>query len=143
MIFCLGEGEYERQGKGYQQHLQIFNTPVTESEYESTLKKLRESDVKIALTKWIEEKNITAEDKKNYSTYKELGGCLKVFSYEEAWSTWWSEATQKQKNAILDIPQFNAEIFKEITGIDVEKQDSVAMEAIKELEKRGYKIVKA
>lgn len=32
---------------------------------------------------------------------------------------WWKTISQDQKNAILSIPNFDAKIFKEITGIDV------------------------
>ena len=32
---------------------------------------------------------------------------------------WWESLRPINKNAILSIPNFNREIFKEITGIDV------------------------
>lgn len=36
---------------------------------------------------------------------------------------WWKIISQAQKNAILSIPNFDAKIFKEITGIDVREDD--------------------
>ena len=40
-------------------------------------------------------------------------------SYHEAWAIAWESATLAKKNEFLNLPGFNAEIFKEITGIDV------------------------
>lgn len=37
--------------------------------------------------------------------------------------SWWKTISQAQKNAILSIPNFDAKIFKEITGIDVKEDD--------------------
>lgn len=76
-------------------------------------------DVKIILTKWVDKKDMTDDEKENISVWKGIGGYLKRFSYKEAWANWWNTATQDQKNWILNIKQFNAEIFKGITGIDV------------------------
>lgn len=141
MIFCLGEGRLTSKGEGYQKHLRVFNKDVSEERYQEVQRTLSENEIKIALTHWVDEKDMTKKDKENYSSYKELGGYLKVFRYEEAWATFWSSATQKQKDTILDLPEFDKDIFKEITGIDI-KQDSVAQEAIKLLESKGYKIVR-
>jgi len=140
MIFCLGYGKYESSGEGYQKNHRIFNQDVTDEVYESTKKLLNDNEIKITLTKWVEEKDLDKSEKT--TTTKELGGLLKTFSYEEAWANFWNEATQKQKNTILDLPQFDAEIFKKITGIDASKQDDAFDQARKLLEKNGYKIVK-
>jgi hypothetical protein len=54
------------------------------------------------------------------SSYRELDGFLRVLGYEAAWKEWWTKATEAQKHSILDIKYFNAEIFKDITGIDAQ-----------------------
>lgn len=118
MIFCLGEGRFERKGLGYQQNNMVFNTKVTPEKFDEIKSKLPE--IKISHTYWVEEKDMTTEEKENNSQYKQLGGFLKRISYEEAWKNWWDTASKKDRQAIFDIPQFNAEIFKGITGIDVE-----------------------
>ena len=68
---------------------------------------------------------MTDDEKESNSAYKDLGGYLKVNTYKEAWAIWWEEADKEDKNAILNIPQFDAEIFKGITGIDVNQEDEV------------------
>lgn len=142
MIFCLGDGSWESRGDGYQKNHRIFNQDATEKEYQETIDLLKENKVKISLTHWIDKKDISDEDKENYPSYKELGSCLKVFTYEEVWANFWNEASDKQKSVITDLKWFDADIFKEITGIDAAEKDAVAEEAIKLLKSKGYKIVK-
>ena len=91
MIFCLGDGKYVSDGQGYQKNNMVFNTQVTREEFNT---------IRSALPK-IELKN------------------LNTLSYEESWALAWSETSQKDKDKILSIPYFNADIFKGITGIDV------------------------
>ena len=140
MIFCLGDGRWESKGEGYQKNLRVFNQDVSETRYDEVKKILTDNQIKITLTKWTDYKEL--EKSEQTATAKQLGGLLKTFSYEDAWLNFWNEATREHKNCILDLPEFDADIFKEITGIDVKKRDSVAEEAIKLLESKGYKIVK-
>ena len=140
MIFCLGDGRWESKGEGYQKHLRVFNQDVSETRYDEVKEILTDNQIKITLTKWTDYKEL--EKSEQTATAKQLGGLLKTFSYEDAWLNFWNEATREQKNCILDLPEFDADIFKKITGIDVKKRDSVAEEAIKLLESKGYKIVK-
>ena len=44
---------------------------------------------------------------------------LKYRSYKDACAIWWSELTEKNKKIIQEIPNFDTEIFFDITGIDV------------------------
>ena len=140
MIFCLGRGRSDSEGEGYQKNYRVFNKDVSKEEYEKTLSSL--SSIKIFPTKWVEKSNMTAEEKKSVSIAKDIGGYLKTFTYEEAWTNFWVSASKSQKDAILNIPQFDAEIFKEITGLDVHTRSSVEQEAIELLRKSGYKIIK-
>ena len=140
MIFCFGDGRWESSGEGYQKHLRVFNQDVSETRYDEVKKLLADNEIKITLTEWTDYDKL--EKSEQTVIAKSLGGLLKTFSYENAWLNFWNEATKKQKNCILDLPEFDAGIFKEITGIDCSKKDSVAEEAIKLLESKGYKIVK-
>lgn len=121
MIFCLGNGKYESSGDGYQKHLRVFNQDVSEARYDEVKKILTDNEIKITLTKWIDYDEL--RDSEQTTTAKQLGGLLKTFSYKDAWLNFWNEATKQQKNCILDLPEFDADIFKEITGIDVGKTE--------------------
>ena len=72
------------------------------------------------LTHWIK---YTDEEKAEDEDKALIGGYLKTYTMEEAWANWWSKLTDKNKEIIKSIPNFDAEIFKEITGIEVKKED--------------------
>ena len=60
------------------------------------------------------EEEIEADQKKAL-----IGGHLKTYTYKEAWANWWNKLTDKNKAIIQQIPNFDKEIFKDITGIEV------------------------
>ena len=115
MIFCLGEGRYESKGEGYQKNYRIFNKQLTKEEWEKT--KLELPIIKLSLTKWIDKKEMTDKEKENSSAWKEIGGILKIFSYEKSWINWWKEAKKEDKDKILNCKYFDSQIFTAITGI--------------------------
>ena len=47
---------------------------------------------------------------------------LKCRSYKDACAIWWSKLTEKNKKIIQEIPNFDPEIFFDITGIDVRSE---------------------
>ena len=69
---------------------------------------------------------MTNEEKEKYPSYKTTGGYLKTISHKEAYKIMWEKLSQREKNEIQKIPNFDARIFQEITGIDVniEKNNS-------------------
>jgi hypothetical protein len=77
------------------------------------------------LTEWVEEKDMTEEEKSEYYTYKMTGGFLRVYGYKEAWRKSWDKASDEDRRKTLSLPNWNNEIFKEISGIDVEAELSV------------------
>lgn len=76
------------------------------------------------LTLWIKEYDMTDEEKEKHTEYKATGGYLKELSYTEAWKNMWDYMTDKEKEAFTSLPNFDKDIFKTITGIDVEKDVS-------------------
>lgn len=68
------------------------------------------------LTEWV---YYTDEEKAVDPEKERKGGYLKTYTYEEAWANWWAKLSEKDKQIIKEIPNFDPEIFKDITGIDV------------------------
>ena len=69
------------------------------------------------LTEWID---YTKEEKKDSIIRQCIGGYLKEYTYQEACANWWEHYTDEERKYLIDnIPNFNAEIFEEITGIRV------------------------
>jgi len=96
------------------------------------------------LNKWIEGENMTEEEKKADPEFYVRGGYLKTYSWEEAWANFWKDTTEENRQKVLNLPNFDAKIFKEITGIDVdvEEKDDKTKEAMRLLKEKGYRIVK-
>lgn len=70
-------------------------------------------------TVWIYESSMTEEEKEEHPSYKTTGGYLKAFTYEEAWKNLWNSITDEEKQEIMNIPNFDKNKFKEITGIEI------------------------
>lgn len=73
----------------------------------------------IPLNRWVDIKDCTDEEKK-IKGVTEMGGYLKTLPFKEACVAWWSENPDRH-NDFTSLPAFNADIFFEITGIDVRK----------------------
>ncbi|HBF0312707.1 TPA: hypothetical protein KNK77_002568 [Clostridioides difficile] len=71
------------------------------------------------LTKWIRIDDMTEEEEKNNPGYEINNGYLKVFTFEEMCKNMWDSLTEEEKKIIMEIPNFDRGIFKEITGIEV------------------------
>ena len=61
--------------------------------------------------------------------------------YQSARKNAWSKLSNKEKQAFLDLPHFNAEIFLDITGVDV-TEDSITEVTMKEVCEKFWKNVK-
>ena len=68
---------------------------------------------------WILSENMTDEEKEQHPEYKTTGGYLKEMDNSKCVQAWWDSLLDHEKDIIKSLPNFNAEIFKEITGIDV------------------------
>ena len=63
---------------------------------------------------------MTDEEKAAHPEVEVTGGYLKQIDNSKLRSDWWNSLEEKEKAVIKSIPNFDKEIFKEITGIDVE-----------------------
>ena len=62
---------------------------------------------------------MTNEEKDSNPTYKTTGGYLRIYEYKEAWKKSWDGATDECKELLYKLPNFDADVFFEISGIDV------------------------
>ena len=68
------------------------------------------------LTKW---RAYTDEEKAQDERKRFIGGELITIPYKEACANWWASLSEVDKAIIKTMPNFDANIFAEITGIDV------------------------
>ena len=72
------------------------------------------------LTLWISHDTATEEEKEEHKTEIETcGGFLKTLKYKEAFKMAYDKADDEGKKQLFELPNFNADIFEEISGIDV------------------------
>ena len=70
-------------------------------------------------TEFIEDYEMTEEEKAEHPEYVTIGGYLKVIHKDGDKQEWWDNLLEKEKNIVKSLPNFDTEIFKEITGISV------------------------
>ena len=70
---------------------------------------------------WVSSDNMSDSEKEEHPDHEATGGYLKVLDYKEAWKEMWKSLSEKEKQSILDLPNFDKDIFFDITGIRIEK----------------------
>ena len=93
-------------------------------------------DLKIC--SWIEVKDLPKDEQSESA--RQMGGLLKTLTYHEAWREYWNRAKESDKAWFKSLPNFNAKMFEEITGINVEVTETITIGGItyskKEVEER-------
>lgn len=71
------------------------------------------------LTVWVPMSEMTQKEKDDNPTYGNAKGYLKKLDYKEEFKKSYNKATKEDRAKIHNIPNFNADKFLEISGIDV------------------------
>ena len=72
---------------------------------------------------WTRFDKMTDKEKAAHPEAEVTGGYLKEADNTSEKQKWWNKLSDDDKKEIFSLPNFDAEIFKEITGIDVEVKD--------------------
>lgn len=75
---------------------------------------------------------MTDKEKAANENYKTIGGYLKAITldYHEAWQQLWPTLDEEMRQKYLDLPNFDADKFLEITGVDVREKIEAPKEEI-------------
>jgi len=110
--------------------IRVFNKDCNVEEWENAEKP---EFLYFYLTKWVMEDDMTDKEKENNSSYTTTGGYLKVFEYKEAFKKSYNDLSTEEKEKQIEIlkklPNFDADVFFEISGIDIKKTDKIKVEA--------------
>lgn len=68
---------------------------------------------------WVESYIMTPEEKAKFPKHETTGGYLKTIPIKEAWANFWGNLSDDKKKVFTSLENFDKNIFKEITGIDV------------------------
>ena len=75
------------------------------------------------LTEWIYESEMSDAEKQENPNYSCTGGYLKKFDYKEAFTKSVTAASKEERDMIRALPNFDADIFLEISGVDLRLMD--------------------
>lgn len=74
---------------------------------------------------------MTESEKQENPSYAKTGGFLKSYAYKEAFQKSYNEASREDQLKVERLPNFNADKFFQISGIDVKaKVEELTMEQI-------------
>jgi hypothetical protein len=89
----------------------------------------------LRLTQWVSHSEATPEQKA-LDNYIPEQGVLVPYTWKEACLNWWNANDDETKKLILGIEGFDASIFKEVTGIELNVKLDETSERIKALEEQ-------
>ena len=103
-----------------EQPLYIFNLPTKISRNEiRNHKGIKILDWNFENSWWIYSENMSDEEKSIHPEHEATGGYLKTVDFKTACKMMWNKLSDEDKQSVKEIPNFNAEVFKEITGIQI------------------------
>ena len=101
----------------------MFNKPsgwTLKDWYESRARKLL-NQIPKDVVEWIWSDDMTDEEKEAHPEHTTTDGYLKILEEAENAQNWWNGLSESDRNVIRSIPNFDPAIFKQCTGIDVNK----------------------
>ena len=106
-----------------EQKIMLFNKPsdMTYNDWLRSDARYLLNQIPKDVVEWVYEEDMTDEEKTANPTYETTGGYLKVLDESECGQLWWGSLSDFQKNYIRSIPNFDAEIFEQCTGIKVDE----------------------
>ena len=105
-----------------EEKIRLFNkrSKWTYRDWKCSLARDLMCDCPYTKTVWINEKYMTDSEKEENPTWKCSGGYLKINEVtDEDRQAWWDNLDDEEQEEIKSLPNFDKEIFKEITGIEV------------------------
>ena len=106
-----------------EQKIMLFNKPsdMTYSEWLDSDARYLLNQIPKDVVEWVYEEDMTDEEKATHPTYETTGGYLKVLDESECGQLWWGSLSDRRKEIIKAIPNFDAEIFFQCTGVRVDE----------------------
>ena len=106
-----------------EQKIVLFNKPsnMTYGEWLDSDARYLLNQIPKDVVEWVYEEDMTDEEKAAHPTYETTCGYLKVLDESECGQLWWGSLSDRRKEIIKAIPNFDAEIFFQCTGVRVDE----------------------
>jgi hypothetical protein len=104
----------------------MFNKPsgMTYSQWERHPARILLSCIPHRFVEWACAPEMSEKEKKENPTYETTGGYLKILNRRKLAQGWWDSLDDQDRSIILGLPNFDAEIFFQCTGIRVDEKQT-------------------
>ena len=101
--------------------IMLFNKPsdLTYRDWYSSETRRLLNHIPKNVIEWVYSEDMTDEEKAEHPTHETIGGYLKVLDESECAQIWWDGLPECARDIIRSLPNFDAEIFEQCTGIKV------------------------
>lgn len=105
-----------------EQNIFLFNKPTSMSRDKiCSLKGIQILNWNFENSWWIYSVNMSDDEKKSNPTYETTGGYLKTVDFKTACKMMWENLSENERQEVMKLPNFDSNIFYEITGIIISK----------------------
>ena len=105
-----------------EQNIFLFNKPTSMSRDEiHSLKGIQILNWNFENSWWIYSVNMSDDEKKSNPKYETTGGYLKTVDFKTACKMMWENLSENERQEVMKLPNFDSNIFYEITGIIISK----------------------
>ena len=105
-----------------EQNIFLFNNPTSMSRDEiHSLKGIQILNWNFENSWWIYSVNMSDDEKKSNPKYETTGGYLKTVDFKTACKMMWENLSENERQEVMKLPNFDSNIFYEITGIIISK----------------------
>ena len=106
--FCTGSAPFP-----------MFNKPSDWTEQDFINSRAYSLLCQVDTTQWIPLSHMSEEEKEKYPSYKTAEGYIKDIPFREAFQNKWHNWDEESRNEFKALPNFDAAIFEEITGVKI------------------------
>ena len=105
-----------------EQKIMLFNKPSdwTYNDWFSSDARHLLDQIPRDVVEWIPLEDMTEEEKAAHPTHRTTGGYLKELDESECAQSWWDELPESDRQIIKGLPNFDAGIFEQCTGIKID-----------------------
>jgi hypothetical protein len=96
--------------------IRVFNKPCSRAAWGAAPKP---TFIRFDLAYWVPISEMTDAEKAADPGATIRGGQARMRDYKEAWRLAWANASEDDRKKLFALPNFDADVFREITGIDV------------------------
>ena len=106
------------------QPIYMFNKPTNMSRNDIyNLEGMQVLRYNFQSSNWIYSEKMSAEEKAEHPEHRITGGYLKTVDFKTACKMMWDKLDKEERQAVIELPNFDAKIFEDITGINVNEDN--------------------